>query len=305
MRKNKEKNYLSVVIYIYNNEKEIKKYLSKIYKLLESYFEKIEIICVNDASTDMSVKEIKKSLKQEFLTLNIINMSYHEGIEKSMVAGTNLAIGDFIIEIDSINLDYELEKLIEIYYECLKGYDIVTLSPNSNTIKSKIFYKIFNKYSKTKNKIYTEKARILSRRAINRLGMMFNQILYRKIAYLNCGLKTKNIKYENNFKQKSLSTRELAIDSLLIFTEAGYKFSLFMSALMIISIIFMASYTLIFYLYKKPIEGWTTTLLFLSFCFFGLFVLLTIIIKYLSLIIENSYYKDYNNISSIEKISKD
>ena len=308
MQKNnkmKEKNYLSVVVYIHNDENKIERFFTKIIKLLEDNFEKSEIICVNDSSTDDSAKKLKEIKKDKSVSMSIINMSYKEGLEKSMIAGTNLAIGDFVIEIDDIDVEFEFEKFIDIYKESLKGYDIVVLSPTKINLKSKMFYKLFNKFSKTKNSISTERARVLSRRAINRVGQIVKSMPYRKVAYLNCGLKYKIVKYDNSKKSKTSSSKELAVNSLIIFTNLGYKCSLFMSTLMIISTIFTTVYCLVYYFEGKTVEGWTTTLLFLSFCFFGLFILATIIIKYLSILVENNYYKNYSVIESIDKISVD
>ena len=54
---NKEKNFISVVIYVRNLEGEIYSILSLIHTTLEKHFDKFEIICVNDASEDNSRKE--------------------------------------------------------------------------------------------------------------------------------------------------------------------------------------------------------------------------------------------------------
>ncbi len=57
---NKEKNFISAVVYVHNNEKEIGNFLEKLNSKLSENFEKYEIICVNDKSTDDSVEEIKR-----------------------------------------------------------------------------------------------------------------------------------------------------------------------------------------------------------------------------------------------------
>ena len=97
MISNKEKNFISAVIYVYNNEKEIEQTLTNINNILKENFNKYEIICVNDASTDNSFAKIEnfaKTLQDEILTT--INMSHYQGIELSMNAGVDFAIGDFI-----------------------------------------------------------------------------------------------------------------------------------------------------------------------------------------------------------------
>ena len=50
--KNKEKNFMSAVVYINNDEKIVKKFLKQLNNVLTENFEKYEIICVNDCSSD-------------------------------------------------------------------------------------------------------------------------------------------------------------------------------------------------------------------------------------------------------------
>ncbi|MDK2868670.1 MAG: polyisoprenyl-phosphate glycosyltransferase, partial [Clostridiales bacterium] len=52
------------------------------------------------------------------------------------------------------------------------------------------------------------------------------------------------------------------------------------------------------------VEGWTPTILFLSFAFFGVFGILAIVIKYLSIIVELIFKKRQYVYESIQKISK-
>jgi dolichol-phosphate mannosyltransferase len=65
----------------------------------------------------------------------------------------------------------------------------------------------------------------------------------------------------------------------------------------------MIIYTVVIYFGKdKHIEGWTTTMLLISFGFSGFFLLSTIIIKYLSLILELVFKKKSYIQEKIEKM---
>ena len=310
MISNKEKNFISAVVYVHNNEKEIGDFLEKINEKLNSNFEKYEIICVNDSSIDDSVKEIKKVADNINGTIvSIINMSYYQGIEISMNAGVDLAIGDFVYEFDNINIDYDLDTIIKVYYESLKGFDIVGAKANKKErLTSRIFYKLYNKNSNSMYQIHTESFRILSRRAINRVKAMNKTIPYRKAIYANCGLKLNVIKYDvvkdfNNKLNKEIKDTRigLAIDSIILFTDVSYKVAIFMSLFMMIVAIITGIYTIVVFLCGQPIAGWTTTMLLLSFAFFGIFAILTIMIKYLSILIDLIFKKQKYLIESIEK----
>lgn len=310
---NKEKNFISAVIYVHNNEKEIGNFLEKINEKLHENFDKYEIICVNDASIDNSVEEIKKiSDKISGTIISIINMSYYQGIELSMNAGTDLSIGDFVYEFDNIYIDYDLDVIMDVYKESLKGYDIVSAKSDSKKrMSSRLFYKIFNKNSNSMYQIHTETFRIISRRALNRVKSMNKTIPYRKAVYANCGLKVNVIVYQavedvhtKISKENSDIRKDLAIDSIILFTDVSYKFAITMLFIMMLVAGCTGIYTIYTFLCAKPIEGWTTTMLLLSFAFFGIFVILTIIIKYLSILIDLIFKKQKYIIESVDKITK-
>ena len=60
MIKNKEKNFVSAVVYCRDSEKTIKDFLGGINNVLRENFEKYEIICVNDCSDDDTVKQVNQ-----------------------------------------------------------------------------------------------------------------------------------------------------------------------------------------------------------------------------------------------------
>ena len=309
MISNKEKNYVSAVVYVHNNEKNIKDFINKINNVLNNTFEKYEIIFVNDASTDKTREIISEESK--LITTGIvttINMSFLQGVETAMNAGIDLAIGDFLFEFDSIELDYDLSLITDIYFKSLEGYDIVSAVPNNVKMTSKMFYKVFNKYANMENQLRTERFKIISRRGINRVDSMNVKIPYRKAVYANCGLKQTFIQYKVSPSSQGKSTikdrRELAIDSLLLFTDIGYRISISMATIMLLFSVFVAIYSIFIFVNGNPVAGWTTTMLFLSFSFFGLFSLLTILIKYTQLLLNLQFTKQDYIIEGIEKDTK-
>ena len=76
-----------------------------------------------------------------------------------------------------------------------------------------------------------------------------------------------------------------------------------MTLLMMCIAVFMLTYSIVVYLTQTPVEGWTTTILFLSFAFFGLFGVLTVIIKYLQIIVDLIFKRKTYNFESIEKLT--
>ena len=310
---NKEKNFISAVVYVHNAENRIESFLNAIIMTLDENFEHSEIICVNDCSDDSSVQAIKRcSEKAVNTSVSLINMSFFHGLELAMDAGMDLAIGDFVYEFDNTYLDFDPEMIMKVYRHSLTGYDIVSASPDKKEkISSRLFYKVFDRFSELSYKMTTESFRILSRRVINRISSMNKAIPYRKAIYAGSGLKTDNLKYEvKAVRQDKADPREnryrasLAVDTLILFTELGYRFAFWMTSAMMLISVFMIFYTLIVYFIGHPIEGWTTTVMFLSVAFLGLFGILTIIVKYLQIIVDMVFKRKHYNYESIEKLTK-
>ena len=310
---NKEKNFVSAVVYVHNAEHRIERFLKMLIDVMESNFEHSEIICVNDFSEDTSLKVIKEvSTIATGTSISVINMSYFHGVELAMNAGMDMSIGDFVFEFDNTNLDFDSMVIMEIYRHSLKGYDIVSASPKrKERFSSRLFYTVFAHYSDMQYKMTTESFRVLSRRVINRISAMNKTVPYRKAVYANCGLKTDNIRYtvvENKtgtFDHRERNYRSgLAEDSLILFTEMGYSFAKTMTVAMIFVSLFMIVYSVVIYATSNPVAGWTTTILFLSVAFFALFGILTIIIKYLQLLVDLVFKRKHYSFESIEKLTK-
>ena len=308
-----EKNFMSAVVYVHNDEACIGDFLREVIDVMETHFEHSEIICVNDYSSDASVEVVRKvGGEAKTTTVTVLNMSYFHGLEAAMNAGVDLAIGDFVLEFDSAVLDFAPQEIMRVYRKSLEGYDIVSASPDKKQLfTSNLFYRVFNEFTEFSYKLYSERFRVLSRRVINRISSMNKSVPYRKAVYANCGLKTINIRYtitkiglEKTDKMEYRYRKDLAVDSMILFTQVGYKFSVAMTIAMMVVAILVAIYSAVIYLFSTPVAGWTTTIFFMSFAFFGLFGILTIIIRYLQILVDLVFRRKKYSFESIEKITK-
>lgn len=309
---NREKSFVSAVVYINNCESCVEKLLTNVLTLLEENFEHSELICVNDFSTDSSIECIKEMLKNRTpasTSVSLVNMSCFHGLELTMNAGLELAIGDFVFEFDSTVPDWSVADAMKVYARAMQGYDIVSASPDKKQrFTSKLFYKTFRRYSPMPYEMHTESFRLISRRVINRVKGMNSAVPYRKAMYANSGLRSYNIIYtpveciEFNNDNKNYR-RRLAVDALLLFTDVGYKLSMTMTAIMMGIALFMAVYSLAVFLLGNPVEGWTTTVLFMSFAFFGLFGILTVVVKYLQIIVDLVFKRKTYTFEGVEKLN--
>lgn len=311
MIKDKEKNFISAVVYVRNNEREVEQFFTMLESILKSNFEKYEIIFVNDASSDRSIniiKNIATSFSQDMV--QIIHLSFYQGIETAMKAGVDLAIGDFVFEFDTMQVQYDIKLLMEVYKHALSGYDIVNAVPKyTNKTTSRIFYYLFNRYANGRYLLRTETFRILSRRSINRIAALSQTIPYRKAIYAISGLPMDNVEYDNNesdscFEQQTdRMRREVAVDSLILFTNIASKISQAFSLMMIAFTILIGIYiTVLYFSYNTIVTGWTPLMGMMCIGFFGIFSILSVMIKYLSLMLNLIFKKQQYLISSIEKL---
>lgn len=308
----KEKKFVSLVVYLHNNEKEVEKFLSQNLTAISEMFSQFELVCVDDACTDNTLNVLSDYIDRKSVNamVNIVHMSYYQGLESAMNAGRDLAIGDFVYEFDSCLVDYESDVLRKVYDTMLKGFDIVSASSDRKTrISSKIFYSLYNAFSREKaGKVRTETFRIISRRAINRIKAMGTHIPYRKAVYANCGLKSTNIEYSSNNKSnnnvKTSERMNLAMDSFVYFTNALEKLSSFLSGIFLLATLAIVVYILIDVVaHNNTADGWLSIMGFLSIGFFGVFVLLTVVLKYLSTLLNLIFKQQRYVISDIEKIT--
>jgi dolichol-phosphate mannosyltransferase len=307
---NKEKNFVSAVVYLYNEESNIQAYILGLEETLKENFEKYEIIVVNDASTDNSVKLLRAYVSsQEGASVTLMNMGFHQGLETAMGAGVDLAIGDFVFEMESAEADYRWDVLMAVYHRSLEGYDIVNARGNIGnkfTIGS-LFYKIMNRYANLQYPLASGSFRIVSRRAINRIHSLATQIPYRKVAYSNCGLKCDTLLYDfiNTKKTRKYSNRvALATNSLVLFTDVAFRFTFWFTIVMIIFTLGMIVYHVASLIMNNSIEGWSIALLFVSFALSGLFVVLSMVIRYLSTLVKLNFLKKAFIFESIDKLQK-
>ena len=299
----KEKNFVSAVVYLGNDPSLVKPFLTMLSKELHDHFEHYEIIGVNDACA--AAAEEVKSFCEASAPLTLVNMSVSQGVEACMNAGIDIAIGDYIFEFDSPLMPYDPSLIYECYKKGQEGYDIVSAYPKtSGKLSSNLFYRLFNSNSRSKYEIGTDSFHVLSRRAINRLHAINPSIPYRKAAYAASGLKIANVAYVPNGKYSLHRDfkADQAVNALALYTSAAYKLGLVISAAMLALTIFSVVYAVVIYSTGKPVEGWTTTMLLLSVCFFGVFTLLTFVVKYLSLLVDLVFRNQHYLIESVEKI---
>ena len=305
MAENKEKNFVSAVVYLQNQENQVRSFFEKLNTQLAAHFEHYELIAVNDGCTDNTVEQLKKWAAERLeAPLTVLNMSLRQGIEPAMNAGLDAAIGDFVYEFDSMEEGWDTALVWQAYQKSLTGFDVVTVCPTKARFTSKMFYKLFNKFSNSQYPLQTDLFRLVSRRAINRVHSISHDLAYRKAAYAASGLACATLMYEGVSYSEEKARMDKAMDSLALYTDAGYKLSLFVSMAMLVLTLIALAYTVAVFIAGVPIQGWTTTMLVMSAGLSGIFFILTVAVKYLNLLVRLVFKKQSYLLESIEKIQK-
>ena len=243
-----------------------------------------------------------------FSPLTLVQMSSWHGVELAMNAGIDIAIGDFVFEFDSVEMPYQPGLLMDCYAKALQGYDIVWACPRrSRHGRRQLFYRIFNASFDSAYRMREDAFRLVSRRALNRVHAISSMPPYRKAAYAASGLKLANLEFEPSFppRQKDKNPYTKALDSLALYTDMFYRLSLGISLVLLVLTMAFGIYTVVIYASPvRQVEGWTSTMLVMCVGFFGIFLMLTIVIKYLSLLVDLVFKKQRYLVEGIEKIQR-
>lgn len=308
---NKEGNFVSAVICLPQEDDGTRHFLDMVAQVLDENFKNYELICVNDAVDNAVIKTVHTfKADNPHVTVSLVNMGHRQGLEASMNAGIDLAIGDYVYEFDSCYVDYEAGLIMKLYWKSQEGYDIVSAVPprQKSRATSRIFYSVFNRFSASPYALQSERFRIVSRRAVNRISAYSRTIPYRKAVYASVGLNLASVRYDPSTKKSGTRFEETgrggtAVNALVVFTDIAYKISLVFTMLMAAFMIAAGLYTVIIYIGKnKPVEGWAPIMGLMSLGFFAMFAVLSVIIKYADIILRLVFVRQKYLVSSIDKL---
>ncbi len=303
----KEKLFFSMVVYVHNAEQNIAAFLQESLAYLNARFERFEVILVNDASQDQTLKVIEQAAQEES-HLSIINLAWRHGHELAMLAGSDLAIGDMVLELETTIRDYEFSLIDQMLEQALKGTDIVTANPSKKiNFFSALFYAVFNRISFVPITLKTERLRLISRRALNRVLASKEKVRFRKIIFQLSGFSFKELAYEPSHTIKRIAAEkrfgqrlETAIEILLIYSNIGSRLCFYIAMFFLLLSMAIGTYAiLIFINLATVVEGWTTLMLVLSTGFSGLFIVLGILAKYVALIMTEVRKKPLYVVKSV------
>jgi dolichol-phosphate mannosyltransferase len=256
-----EKKLISIVIPCFNEEEVISTFCAEIDKignlLVEEHNCNIELIFVDDGSTDETIQRLEFFKSMSRKNVRIIQLSRNFGHQSALICGYSYANGDASVSIDADLQDPPL-KILELVRKFYAGWDVVLaerIDRNGETVfkklTAKIFYKTISFFSKTKLSQNVGDFRCVSRRALQAFLTLRENEPYIRGMFSWIGFKETRIKYSRDprYAGKSKYTLQkmlkLAIDGIFSFSGNVMRFPLYLSLFLITFILMIILYLLI------------------------------------------------------------
>ena len=261
---------LSIVVPVYNEEESIEIFIKEVEEKTKSLpLEKI-FYFVNDGSTDKTLKIIKK-LAEKRDDIQYISFSRNFGKEAALLAGLEVAVGDFVTIMD-VDLQDPPEMLPEMFEKLQEGYDVVgtrrtsrTGEPPIRSFFAKLFYKIINKISKTQIVDGARDYRLMTRQVVDSILKLQESNRFSKGLFSWVGYEVTYLEYENRERSRGQtswsfwSLLRYSVDGFVNFSELPLNIATFVGILcFFISIILSLFYTVKTLVWGDSVQGFPT-----------------------------------------------
>ncbi|WP_447884459.1 glycosyltransferase family 2 protein [Serratia fonticola] len=176
---------ISLVVPVYNEEEAIPLFYKSVREYKEFADKDIEIVFVNDGSSDKT-ENIISALSLADEKIKIINFTRNFGKEPALFAGLEASSGDVIIPID-VDLQDPIEVIPLLLNKWENGADVVLAKridrQSDGRIKRKTaewFYRIHNKISKPAIEENVGDFRLMSREVVDNIKLLPERNLFMK-----------------------------------------------------------------------------------------------------------------------------
>lgn len=197
---NKE-SLISIIAPMYNEEAAIDIFFTEMRKFLATCSYQYEIICVNDGSSDSTLKILKNYAKEDN-KIKVVSFSRNFGKERALYAGLKYSSGDAVIPIDA-DLQHPPTIIKTFLEKWEEGYDIVYGVRENRENESRLrrflsrkFYEFYNLISEQKVPYNAGDFRLMSRKVVNAVLSLQEKQLFMKGIFNWVGYKSCSVVYK-------------------------------------------------------------------------------------------------------------
>jgi len=269
---------LSVVIPLYNEASLVDRLIDELGMQLVAIGEPFELVCVNDGSTDDTVKRLL-DLRKTRENIRVVSLSRNFGLQAAITAGLDYAKGDCVVIMDGDLQDPP--ELIPVMLAKMKesGAEIVSAVRNTRNEKfSKrfyisVFHKIFSNISEGEQVEQTGNFSLLSRKAVDAVLQFPEHKRYFPGIRNFIGFKHEFVAYDRPDRAEGYAKMNrkklfgLAADAIYSFSKWPIKACLYLGLLGVVVFLLAIVYTLVSKFTGLAPFGWSST--FLAISFFG------------------------------------
>ncbi|MCG7419884.1 glycosyltransferase family 2 protein [Macrococcus epidermidis] len=246
---------ISLIIPIYNEEKNIYKLAETIQQTMDKNHYHYEVMLVNDGSKDRSLQLLKEIATQHH-NFKYISFSRNFGKEAAMFAGLKNCSGDCAIILDA-DLQHPPEFIPEMIAAYQEGYDQVVMRRDRSgehflrKIPTQIFYKLINSTVDVKLTDGEGDFRLISRDVIDSIVSLeeynrFSKGIFEWVGYNKKTIPFKNIQRESG--QSSFSSLKLidyAIDGIISYNNKPLRICFYLGSITMVLCLLYILMTLI------------------------------------------------------------
>lgn len=268
---------LSLVIPMYNEEGGLLELHRRLDQVLKDLPAEIEILFVNDGSTDNTVQDLR-TLRDRDQRICILDLSRNFGKEIAMTAGMDYAQGDAVVIMDA-DLQDPPELIPELFAEWRNGFDVVYAKRVERQGESwlkrttaYLFYRFMQRFTNVSIPADTGDFRLLSRRAVESLKELREQHRFMKGLFAWIGYPQKEVPFHRDPRFTGYSKWNyprlwnFAIEGITSFTIAPLKISTYLGLLTAVSALVYAVVVIVKTLiFGDPVKGYPSLMVVILF----------------------------------------
>ena len=267
---------ISLIIPIFNEVSLVDELIDRTLEALVKITVHFEVICVDDGSTDGSLKKLIQHQKKD-KRIKILSLSKNFGHQSAYTAGLEYAKGNYVGMMDGDLqdppefLEQMYKKLIAEDLDIVSGKRLARKGKKSKNIATTLFHMIFKRVANIEDLENAGNFSMMNRKALMALLSMSERVRYLPGLRSFIGFNQGFVEYvrEDRFlgepKMNSGKLFLLATDAIFSFSKLPIRLCLILGTIGTVVFLFAGIYVLIAKLFGFAIMGWSSTVLSIYF----------------------------------------